>query len=202
MRRSFKYTCKLFQKHYQSKGLRIDLQLIDPITDQERWVDTTCIHPTCKSRIVKELKHIQAKMQRVLEQRQTRRMDPIDIPWEGQAARDQGNFKRELYAPLVEIGRKQFQDGRRAQEPVFLAAVATTYGELGTDTVRLQEFIVAAYGRHIARQGDPEDGSKLQDCTSAFRQKFSQRMRMAVAKGLAHMLNQCGLPRQSRKKNS
>ena len=36
LRRSFKYTCKLFQKHYQSKGLRVDLQLIDPITDQER----------------------------------------------------------------------------------------------------------------------------------------------------------------------
>ena len=102
----------------------------------------------------------------------------------------------------MEIGRKQFQDGRRAQEPVFLAAVATTYGELGTDTVRLQEFIVAAYGRHIARQGDPEDGSKLQDRTSDFRQKFRQRIIMAVAKGLAHMLNQCGLPRQSCKKNS
>ena len=42
MRRTFGYTCKLFQKQYKSKGLRIDLQLIDHFTNQERWVDTTC----------------------------------------------------------------------------------------------------------------------------------------------------------------
>ena len=131
-----------------------------------------------------------------MEQRFTKCIKPNDIPWEGNAARNQRNYKHTVYSPLLAIAKKQFQDGRRAQEPVFLAAVATTYGEVGHEFVKLQEFLCTAYGRHIAGQGCRDDGSTIQDCTTLFRQKFRQRVIMAVAKGQAHMLNQCGLPRQ------
>ena len=76
LRKVFENTCKLLQKQYQSKGLRIDLQLIDPFSLQERWIDTTCIHATCKSRLKNELKDIQEKLQTENERKQGVRKYP------------------------------------------------------------------------------------------------------------------------------
>ena len=47
--------CKMMHKHHKTKGLRIDLEIIDPYTNEVRWIDATCIHPTCKSRIKSEI---------------------------------------------------------------------------------------------------------------------------------------------------
>ena len=44
------------KKSYQTKGLRIDLRITNPITAQKWWVDVTSIHPTCKSRVAAEYK--------------------------------------------------------------------------------------------------------------------------------------------------
>ena len=48
--------CELMEKHHGKKGFRIDLQIMDPLSNQEVWVDATRIHPTCTSRIRGELK--------------------------------------------------------------------------------------------------------------------------------------------------
>ena len=202
MRRTFGYTCKLFQKQYKSRGLRIDLQLIDHFTNQERWIDTTCIHPTCASRIKQELKHIKIKIHAKSKQRESKRIDPNYIPREGYAADNQKNFKHKVYMQLINIARKQHQDGRRAKEPVFYAAVATTLGEIGEEFVKLQEFVCSAYGRHMIRQGDRDDRSTILECTTNFRRKFRERIIMAMAKGHARIVNECGLPMQCCKKNS
>ena len=55
--------CDLMHDQYNTKGLRIDLQIEDPVSNQEIWVDVTCIHPTCKSRIKTELKQIKEEKQ-------------------------------------------------------------------------------------------------------------------------------------------
>ena len=55
--------CRILHKQHKTKGLRIDVQIIDPRNQQEVWVDTTCIHPTCQSRIRQEMKHTLAKIQ-------------------------------------------------------------------------------------------------------------------------------------------
>ena len=44
-------TCKMMHKHHKTNGLRIDLEIIDPYTNEVRWIDATCIHPTCQTRI-------------------------------------------------------------------------------------------------------------------------------------------------------
>ena len=43
--------CRMLHNQHKTKGLRIDLQITDQQTQQEMWVDTTCIHSTCQSRI-------------------------------------------------------------------------------------------------------------------------------------------------------
>ena len=53
---------KLMQKQHGTKGLRIDLQIKDPFSIQEIWVDVTCIHPTVKTRIQSELKQIKKEI--------------------------------------------------------------------------------------------------------------------------------------------
>ena len=202
LRRVFENTCKLLQKQYQSKGLRIDLQLIDPFSLQERWIDTTCIHATCKSRLKNELKDIQEKLQAEKESKQGERNYPHIAQSGGNAVRQQTIFKHAVYSQLVAIGRKQFHQGRRTQEPIFLAAVATTNAEFGKELIMLQEFLTAAYGRALIRYGDRDDGSKLKTCTANYRNRFRTRIVMAIAKGHSRMLNECGLPRKSCNKYS
>lgn len=54
----------------------------------------------------------------------------------------------------------------------FIAAVATTAGELGFETVKLQEFITHAYARKLAREGDRDDGFSIKSLTADFRTRF------------------------------
>ena len=144
--------------------------------------------------------YIQQKLQAENERKQGVRNYVYVAQSEGYAVRDQTKYKHGVYSPLVAIGRKQFHQGRRTQEPIFLGAVATTNGEHGNETIKLQEFIVAAYGRQLLGQGIRDDGSTIQECTTKIRQKFRPRIITAVAKGHARMLNECGLPRKSCKK--
>ena len=53
---------KLLHRQHLTKGLRIDVQIIDQHTGHQRWVDTTCIHPTCQSRIQTEWKDTQTRI--------------------------------------------------------------------------------------------------------------------------------------------
>jgi hypothetical protein len=50
--------CRMLYERHKTKGLRVDVQITDPHSGEERWVDTTCIHPTCKTRIKMEFKYI------------------------------------------------------------------------------------------------------------------------------------------------
>ena len=44
------------------KGLRIDVQLRDTFTGREWWLDATCVHPTCASRLASELVSATARL--------------------------------------------------------------------------------------------------------------------------------------------
>ena len=39
------------------------------------------------------------------------------------------------------------------QKPIFQARVASTYGELSPETIKLREWITSIYGRKLAREG-------------------------------------------------
>jgi len=71
----------------------------------------------------------------------------------GYAVRDQTSAKHLTYAPLIEITRKQAHSQSRATMPTFIAAAAAISGEMRIGTVKLQEFLVMAYAKKLAREG-------------------------------------------------
>ena len=105
--------CDLMHDQYNTKGLRIDLQIEDPVSNQEIWVDVTCIHPTCKSRIKTELKQIKEEIQANEDERRGMNNFGREKKYEGYAARAQTQLKHRVYGPLITIARKQLYDGRR-----------------------------------------------------------------------------------------
>ena len=78
--------------------------------------------------------------------------------------------------------------------------MVTTYGELGRETVKLQEWLTSAYGRRLDREGPRDDGTSRARLTAEFRNNFRLSMLTAVAKGLAAMLNSAGFPLAACKK--
>jgi hypothetical protein len=183
----------MLHKQHKTKGLRIDVQITDMHTQKEFWVDTTCIHPTCQTRIRSEMKHTQAKIH-VRESLRLGEENVIPVNEIGCAVRDQTQDKYDTYAPLIDNAKKQANDGMRPSAPTFIAAVASTYGEFGIETTKLQEFLTSAYSRKLAREGDRDDGFSIQVLTADFRNRFKNSINVAVAKGLGRMINTCGWP--------
>lgn len=178
-----------------NKGLRIDLFIQDIETLEELWIDTTCIHPTCKTRLPRELAHTLKHLNWKPSSDESRR--PA-----GQATSDQKKVKHDLYAPLIAIAAKQHMDGIRQSNPKFLAAVTTTLGELGEDTFTLQEWLTKAYRRKLLRSSDRSDGRSHSQLTAIYRNKLRLALQIATAKGQADMLNAAGLPRSCCKKHT
>jgi hypothetical protein len=191
--------CRMMQAQHQTKGLRIDVQITDPHTQQEIWVDTTCIHPTCRTRIRSEMKFINSKI-KDQELRRNGGQSERNVGEVGQAVTDQTQNKHDVYGPLIDVAKKQTIDGMRTHDPIFLAAAVSTFGELGVETVRLQELLTSAYSRKLAREGNRDDGFSIQSLTAEFRNKFRDRIQVSVAKGLGRMINTCGLPALSCRK--
>ena len=92
-----------------------------------------------------------------------------------------------------EPNAKQFSDGKRQARPTFVAAVVTTLGEYGQDMFSLQEFITSAFACKVAKEGERGDGRSKQQLTAEFRTRFRNATQIAVARGQAKMIAECGL---------
>jgi hypothetical protein len=187
----------------QQKGLRIDLEIVDQFTGATLWIDTAGVHPTCHSKRKAELK----RTWEIVEARQSghshKRTGIGATPAAkrkylyGKAVEKRSKAKHKLYLPLVTLAAKQKLDGKRGSTPTFIAAIFSTIGELGPDTIQLQETIIATYKDKIEAQGDRPDGYSPQQLTAIFRNDTRIAFQIAVAKGVARMLREAGLPRSS-----
>ena len=110
-------------------------------------------------------------------------------------------MKHNVYFPLITVARKQTYDGRRINEPKFLAGVVTTLGEIGLETIKIQEFLTWVYARNKSLEGERQDGKKLVTLTAEFRNDLRTKIVIGVAKGMGRMLNTAGLPSASCKNN-
>ena len=120
---------------------------------------------------------------------------------EGKALQDQTQSKHNQYAPLVTIAKKQAIDGKRLSEPRFVAAAMSTAGEMGLETIQLQEWLTASYARMLGTQPKRDDGIGTKKLTAVFRNKLRNRLAIAVARGQARMCLSAGLPASSCRKN-
>ena len=84
-----------------------------------------------------ELKDLNEGINSVVEARTHNHKDQLKGR-KGHAVLKQIQTKHNTYAPLIAIAEKQFQTKRRMPKHVFWAGVVSTYGELGTETIKLQ----------------------------------------------------------------
>ena len=96
--------------------------------------------------------------------------------------------------------KKQQIDGKRLTKPKFLTAAMSTAGEMGLETIQLQEWLTASYARMLGTQPKRDDGIGLKTLTAEFRNRYRNRLAIAVARGQAQMCLSAGLPATSCKK--
>jgi hypothetical protein len=157
-------------------------------------VDTTCIHPTCTSRLDKEVKRLEEQLETPP---LTAKGKPA--PRTGQAVLDQTAHKIAYYQPLVTVAGGQVNSGHRLEVPEFLAAVVSTHGELGKQTQTLIERLTHSYSLKLEREGDRRDGADPAVLRARFRNRLRATLRVGAAKGLGRMLLASGLPFRKKK---
>lgn len=187
MRADYQQTCV---------GRRLDVQLVDGLGDralaEEMCIDTTVIHPNCKSRHEAEFKSTEDRGREQAQASVAGRKKKVVM---GRAVKDQENLKRNCYAPLMAFAEKQEKDGKRLSSPKFYPAVCSTFGECGAGLFSLQERIIKAYLRDLDVQGPRLDGYSPSYLSAVFREDFKASVQVAVAKGVGRMLLEAGLPR-------
>jgi hypothetical protein len=178
-------------------GLRVDSHLVDPHRngrDSERIVDVTAFHTTCQSRIKREYKHTLACIAAAKEAKAAGSKDKLRFV-SSPSVTEERAAKHKHYAPLIDLMHKQKSNRMRDHVPRFVAACMTTHGEFGKETTALIEWVTAAYGRLLDREGDDDDGIRRVLKTARFRSDMRRAMLFAVAFGQARMLLECGLSR-------
>ena len=195
--RSAELKVKLDQlKEDEKGGLRLDLQMNDRIANESLWIDCSCVHATCKSRIDKEFNRVNAWLAQQRDSKQPSDIAPKDRkidPLATVAVEEQAKLKIQTYAPLLDIAHRQVRTGLRTKAPEFVPAICSTFGELGSGMIRVQEWLT----RILCRSAVEEDGMKVPELTARFRSNFRSSMLVAIAKGQAQMLLDAGHGRQS-----
>ena len=118
----------------------------------------------------------------------------------GKALQDQTNKKHGVYDPLITIAEKQFIDWKRLTKPTFITAAMSTAGEMGRETIQLQEWLTASYARMLGTLPKRDDDIGIKKLTADFRNRYRNRIAVAVARGQAQMCLSAGLPVTSCKK--
>ena len=136
--------CKMMHKHHKTKSLRIDLKIIDLYINEMKWIDATCIHPTCKYHIKNEINDLSEGLISALEARTNNQKNQMEGR-KGYAILKQTQTKHNRYAPLIAVAEKQFQTRRRMQKLIFWVGVASTYRKLDLETIKLQEWLTSIY---------------------------------------------------------
>jgi hypothetical protein len=187
-------------------GRQPDNQLL---TDDGReiWLDETGVHPTAKSYVGRELKAAKANRDAWLEGKETR-----DWPYNGtegrgmpcleQARKD----KRDTYASLLGIASKQFRMGRRHtnRPPEFIPTVFTSYGEVSSEFISVQEDIVAGYKRRVERDmgegGERDDGARSSTLSALKRTEIRTSVQVLIANRVARVMRDAGYSSKLTKK--
>jgi hypothetical protein len=177
------------------QGLRLDAAATDTYSGKRYWMDATSPHPTCKSCIDAELKSTMQNVEAFLQGKKEKDWPCLEGARAAKAEKD----KRLLYTQLAMIGQKQAADSGRKHAPKFMPLVVTTLGELGTDMIRMQEIATSAYAQRLMQERETqgrerEDGRTIASLTAEYRTEFRTRPQVDVAKGVARMLGDAGIP--------
>ena len=167
----------------KKKAVRLDLRLQHG--PDELLVDATIVHSLSKT-------HRQAEAGRTM----SRLLSEVKAVKERPAAAIETAERRKAstYAPLLYIIKKQVADGRRSREPVYATAAVTTFGELGADCAKVQEWIAMRYKAHLLGLGHRADGLDAKFLVGKFRADLRLALMMVTVRRMAAMQEAAGLP--------
>ena len=70
----------------------------------------------------------------------------------------------------MDIAQRQARNGERKNSPEFVAAICSTFGELGSGMLRVQEWLTRIFRKSAEREaGQREDGMTVSELTAQFR---------------------------------
>lgn len=172
-------------------GLRIDLELEDPATGETKWVDATVVHTAAESYREREFKammarNVSASTAAALAATDVLKFQASPIVLERAAA------KVEKYARIIWIAKKQAQQKKRRQAPVFSAFCVSDFGELSPSAFNMLDWLVDKR-RSLAEQAGPRaDGVKPLEIVCQFKHRLRMDIQMAIAAGSGEMFRAAG----------
>ena len=177
----------------QLKGLRIDASLVDPVTQETKWIDFSATQTTAASYIAAEMKNVGQKVT------STNLSSLFDLPDYAKAAPSPSLLKKEAekthkYSRLIIVAKRQTTEKKRSKTPLFAPFIVSSFGDLAPQAVEVQEWLVAAYARNCERLGPRSDGYSTAELVRSFRQRFKLNVQLAVAAGTGQMLIAAGQP--------
>jgi endogenous inhibitor of DNA gyrase (YacG/DUF329 family) len=176
-----------------AKGLRIDINFVNPTTGETIWVDVSAVHTSCPTYATAELKAIATR------KLSTRVAELHLLPDALQGDPSPTLVKRELeksekYSRLVLVAKKQHSEHKRTSTPKFYPFVVSDCGELAPKAYDLQEWLVEQYRIKCANAGRRADGCTTADLVRQYRHKLKVAVQVAVAAGLGAMICAAGQP--------
>ena len=177
-------------KRDDTTGLRIDLTLEDESTGETRWVDVTAVHTAAASYVDKELKALTARQVTSCVAASLALPDPFKSdPSPTLVERTTAKFEK--YSRLVLVAKKQAQELKRRQAPVFCTFAVSDFGELAPAAADLADWVVSRY-RLKCESERRMDGCKPIELVRSFRFRLRHAVQCALAAGCGEMLFRAG----------
>ena len=174
-------------------GLRLDLALVNPLTNETQWIDVTSVNTAAPSYVNQEFHRI------CDEQRSSTTSSNLCIPPVPRhpnpslVAREAR--KCDKYSRLISIASRQVFEHKRPKLPIFSPFAISSTGELGPGANLLQEWIVNQYHAKCAKAGLRPDGLTTKELVKDFRHRLKVETQLAVAIGNGNLICTADLPR-------
>jgi hypothetical protein len=177
-----------------TKGLRIDLSLVNPLTFETKWIDVTSVNPVAISYSQQEYTNLldQQRAESIAESIGYK--SPFSNPSPTLVAREAE--KREKYSRLLQVANKQTYDGKRRRRPDFAPFAMTTLGALGPDAFILFDWIVLQFKSKCKREPTRSDGLTVKELVQDFRCRLKLNLQFAMAHGMGDIITSAGVKLQ------
>ena len=174
-------------------GLRIDVEIENKSTGECKWVDTTVVHTVAESYREREFKSVLARNVSTSTASSLSAIDALKFQ-ASPILMERTVAKVEKYSRLLWIAKKQTQQKKRQQAPLFAAFSVSDFGELSPAATELLEWLVDQHRHLCERMGPRSDGCKPLELVREFKRKLKASVQMAVAAGSGEMFHGAGQP--------
>ena len=172
-------------------GLRIDVEIENKSTGECKWVDTTVVHTVAESYREREFKSVLARNVSTSTASSLSAIDALKFQ-ASPILMERTVAKAEKYSRLLWIAKKQTQQKKRQQAPLFAAFSVSDFGELSPAATELLDWLVDQHRHLCERMGPRSDGCKPLELVREFKRKLKASVQMAVAAGSGEMFHGAG----------